>query len=79
MKIGARAYAMEDVGFLGESGFDFAEIDWKDPDLVQAQLAEFKELKKTYGLFYLAHGPNEPNPFDADEIDRKITPAPSNR
>ena len=74
MKIGARAYEIEDIKFLGKSGFDFAEIDLKNPDLVQAQLPDLTRLKKEYGISYLAHGPNEPSPFDADEIDRIMTP-----
>jgi sugar phosphate isomerase/epimerase len=74
MKIGARAYTLEDIHFLGKSGFDFAEIDWKDPDDVIPRLPELLRLKEKYGITYLAHGPNEPTPFDADEIHEKMTP-----
>lgn len=74
MKIGARAYTIEDIRFLGEAGFDFAEIDWKDPDRIKALLPEFSRLKAKYNITYLAHGPNEPTPFNVDEIDEKMTP-----
>jgi sugar phosphate isomerase/epimerase len=74
MKIGARAYTTDDIRFLGEAGFDFAEIDWKDPDTIINSMPEFLKLKETYGIIYLAHGPNEPTPFDVDEIHEKLTP-----
>ena len=74
MKIGARAYTIDDIRFLGEAGFNFAEIDWKDPDKIIDLLPKLTQLKATYGIAYLAHGPNEPTPFDADEIHEKMTP-----
>ena len=75
MKIGARAYTTDEIRFLGEAGFDFAEIDWKDPDYIISILPELSDLKAAYGIAYLAHGANEPTPFDAKEIDEKLTPA----
>ena len=68
MVFGARAYSLDGVRFLAEAGFEFAEIDWKDPASVGAELAELAALRDRYGIVYLAHGPNERDPFDVDEI-----------
>ena len=40
MQFGARAYSLEDIKFLAEAGFDFAEIDWKEYTLVTAELSQ---------------------------------------
>jgi sugar phosphate isomerase/epimerase len=66
MYLGARAYSLDDVEFLAESGFDFAEIDWRDPDLVRPQIDELAALRDKYDIDYLAHGPKEGNPFRID-------------
>ena len=68
MVFGARAYSLDQIAFLAGAGFDFAEIDWKDPRLLSAQLAELAMLQEKHGIAYLAHGPNERSPFDLDEI-----------
>jgi sugar phosphate isomerase/epimerase len=66
MYLGARAYCLDDVEFLAEAGFDLAEIDWRDPDLVHPQLDELAALRDKYDIAYLAHGPKEGNPFTTD-------------
>jgi sugar phosphate isomerase/epimerase len=68
MQFGARAYSLEDVKFLAEAGFAFAEIDWKDYTLVTTELSQLSKLHETYGIAYLAHGPNELNTFKFDEV-----------
>jgi sugar phosphate isomerase/epimerase len=74
MRFGARAYSFDDVISLAKAGFDFAEIDWKAPELVSTQLAELARLRDGYAIAYLAHGPNERNPFDVDEIVEVMGP-----
>jgi sugar phosphate isomerase/epimerase len=66
MYLGARAYCLDDVQFLGETGFDFAEVDWRDPELVRSQMDALAVLRASYGIDYLAHGPKEGNPFSTD-------------
>ena len=66
MYLGARAYSLDDVRFLAKAGFGFAEIDWRDPDLVRPQLDELTTLRAGYDIAYLAHGPKEGNPFRTD-------------
>lgn len=74
MYIGARAYSLADIEFLAEADFAFAEIDWKDPLFLSTQLAELAALQNKYDIAYLAHGPNERNPFDVDEIAEVMGP-----
>jgi sugar phosphate isomerase/epimerase len=66
MYLGARAYSLDDVEFLAEAGFDFAEIDWREPDLVRAQMDELDMLRSKYDVAYLAHGPKEGDPRTTD-------------
>jgi sugar phosphate isomerase/epimerase len=66
MYIGARAYSLDDIEFLAEAGFEFAEIDWRDPDLVRPQMDELAMLRTKYDVDYLAHGPKEGNPFSTE-------------
>ncbi|MCR4407912.1 MAG: sugar phosphate isomerase/epimerase [Anaerolineae bacterium] len=74
MHFGARAHSLDDIEFLAESDFEFAEIDWKAPRLVSQRLAELAILRDKYGIIYLAHGPNERSPFDLDEIVEVMGP-----
>ena len=46
MHIGARAHSVDDVAFLAEAGYGFAEIDWKDPALLHTQQAELASLAR---------------------------------
>ncbi len=74
MYFGARAHSLDEIKFLAEAGFEFAEIDWKNPRLLSTQLAELEALQDKYSIIYLAHGPNERNPFDVDEIIEVMGP-----
>lgn len=75
MHIGARAHSVAEVEFLAQAGFSFAEIDLRDPALVRQQQRELAALRDRYGIAYLAHGPNEGNPFDVGTIARVLGPA----
>ena len=75
MQFGARAYSLDDVVFLAQAGFAFAELDWKDPRALNGQLAELAALQERYGIAYLAHGPNEHDPFDVDGLVEVMGPA----
>ena len=75
MYFGARAHSLDGIRFLAGAGFEFAEIDWKDPRLLSAKMADLAALRDSCGIAYLAHGPNERNPFDVDEIVESMGPA----
>ena len=74
MDFGARAHSLDEIEFLAEAGFEFAEIDWKEPRFLCTILAELKMLRDKYSIAYLSHGPNERNPFDVDEIIEVLGP-----
>lgn len=74
---GARAHSLADVELLARAGFEFAEIDWKDLESLRTQLAALALVQEKYGIVYLAHGPNERNPFDVDEIVEVMGPTVS--
>ena len=72
--MGARAHSLEDVAFLAEAGFAFAEIDWKEPGVVRAQIRGLAALQKQHGIAYLAHGPNEEDPFGIESMTAFLEP-----
>ncbi|MBU0495344.1 MAG: sugar phosphate isomerase/epimerase [Chloroflexi bacterium] len=74
MYLGARTHSLDDIEFLARAGFDFAELDWKDPVALKEILPALAALQDQYGIDYLAHGPNERNPFDVDEIIQVLGP-----
>jgi sugar phosphate isomerase/epimerase len=74
MYLGARAYSLGDVEFVAEANFDFAEIDWNEPDAVRAQMDELSILRAKYDIDYLAHGLNEGDPFGTDHHATWLVP-----
>jgi len=74
MQFGARAFSLDDIEFLAESDFAFAEIEWRDPDLVRAQMDDLSLLGEKYSLDYLGHGPNEGDPSDLESIANVLGP-----
>jgi sugar phosphate isomerase/epimerase len=74
MHLGSRAYSLQDVRFLAKAGFSFAEVEWKQPGLVSKQLPQLTTLQDKYGITYLAHGPDERDPFDTDDIVERMAP-----
>ena len=72
--IGGRAHTSEQIQAVGRLGYPFAEISLKVPEVVESELAELLRLKKKYGLFYLAHYPNEDNPFDPEVLRERFVP-----
>jgi sugar phosphate isomerase/epimerase len=74
MVIGGRAHTIEQIHEVGKLGYPFAEIDVKDPEEVKQQYDELMELKNLYGIYYLAHYPNEDNPMDAQVLKERFVP-----
>jgi sugar phosphate isomerase/epimerase len=75
MQFGARAYSTGDALYLAQAGLDFAEVDWREPQAARAQLQELALIRNEYGIAYLAHGPNEGDPFNVDQIAQEMGPA----
>lgn len=74
MLIGGRAHTIEQIHEVGKLAYPFAEIDVKDPEEIKRQYDELMELKERYGIFYLAHYPNEDNPMDAQVLRDRFLP-----
>jgi sugar phosphate isomerase/epimerase len=72
--IGGRAHTMEEVHEVGRLGYPFVEISLNDPDTVTGQIPELMKIRDTYGISFLAHFPNEDNPFDVEVLQNRFLP-----
>lgn len=72
--IGGRAHTIEEVHEVGRMGLSFVEVSLDSPETVSGQLPELLEMKKAYGIDYLAHYPNEDNPFDVEVLKARFVP-----
>jgi hypothetical protein len=64
--IGGRAHNLDEVIAVSKLGFPFIEVSLDDPATVSGWLPQLLEIKNTCGIFFLAHYPNEDNPFDVE-------------
>jgi len=72
--IGGRAHTLEHVHEVGKLGYPHAEISLYDPEEMRRSAEDFLALKEKYGIDYLAHYPNEGNPFDAKVLAETFVP-----
>ncbi len=72
--IGGRAHDIKQIHEVGRLGYDFAEISLLEPAVVENQYNELMDLKDKYGMYYLAHYPNEGNPSDSEMLQEKFIP-----
>ena len=72
--IGGRAHDLRQVHQVGRLGYPFAEISIYDPDEMLRSIDDFLAAKQAYGIDYLAHYPNEGNPFDAKILEETFIP-----
>jgi len=72
--IGGRAHNLELVHEVAKLGYPFAEISLYDADEMHRLADDFLALKEKYGIYYLAHYPNEGNPFDAKALEENFVP-----
>jgi sugar phosphate isomerase/epimerase len=72
--IGGRAHNIEQIHEVGKFGYQFAEISLLEPDEVRGQIDELMGLREKYSMYYLAHYPNEGNPFNLNELGRSFIP-----
>lgn len=64
--IGGRAHNVEQIIEVCRQGYEYAEISLLDPDEIESSLDELVRIRDSYGIYYLAHYPNEGNPVDLD-------------
>ena len=72
--IGCRAHTMREVHEVAGLGYPFVEVSLDDPDIVSDQIPELVEIRKTMGISFLAHYPNEDNPFDVAVLRERFLP-----
>jgi sugar phosphate isomerase/epimerase len=74
MLIGGRAHSLEDIAEIGAMKLPFAEISLIDPEQVERDFSRLVEMKNDYQMFYLAHGPEEGNPWDVSGLKKSMLP-----
>jgi len=74
IKIGARAHNLDEVIAVSKLGFPFIEISLDNPETVSGWIPQLLEIKNTCNTSFLAHYPNEDNPFDAAILRDKFLP-----
>ena len=72
--IGGRAHTIEELLEVGKFGYPFVEISLDDPVTVAGWIPQLREVKDTFGISFLAHYPNEDNPFDVNVLRNKFLP-----
>jgi sugar phosphate isomerase/epimerase len=72
--IGGRAHSIEQIHEVGKLGYPYVEISLSTPEQIEGELGQLLELKKRYGLFYLAHYPNEGDPVDVANLRNRFLP-----
>ncbi|MBN1365498.1 MAG: sugar phosphate isomerase/epimerase [Syntrophaceae bacterium] len=72
--IGGRAHNLDETLAACELGLPFIEISLDDPVTVSGWMPKLLELKNDRGIIFLAHYPNEDNPFDVAILRDKFVP-----
>jgi len=72
--IGGRAHNIEHINTIGKLGYPYTEISLLDPAAVESQMEVLLELKQRYGIYYIAHYPNEDNPLDTNILEKMFVP-----
>ncbi len=72
--IGGRAHNIDRIHEVGRLGYPYAEISLLDPTEAASQVKELLKLKEQYGIYYLAHYPNENQPVDIKLLQESFVP-----
>lgn len=74
IQLGGTAKSPNDVISLHRLGLGFAEISIADPLAFRALQAQYREISKSTGLFYLCHGPKEGDPNNIETLETVYFP-----
>lgn len=74
IEIGGRAHDLDQLRDIIEMDFPFAEISLYDPSEMKGMLHTLMRLKGDHGIRYLAHGPNEGNPWNTRALRNVFLP-----
>ena len=72
--IGGRAHNLDEVIAVSRLGLPFIEVSLDDPATVSGWLPRLLEIKHNSNTSFLAHYPNEDNPFDVKILRDKFLP-----
>lgn len=72
--IGARAHNLDEAIAVSDMGFTLIEVSLDDPATVSGWIPRLLEIKNTRGVSFLAHYPNEGNPFDVNILQNEFLP-----
>jgi len=74
MIIGGRAHNLDETIAVSKLKLPFIEISLDDPVIVSGWLPKLLEIKNNDGITFLAHYPNEDNPFNLEILNDKFLP-----
>jgi sugar phosphate isomerase/epimerase len=74
ISVGGRAHTIDEIIQVCELNYPFVEINLEDPDKIQSQLDLLLDIKEKYGIYYLAHFPNEGNHVDLNNLATVFVP-----
>lgn len=74
MIIGGRAHNLDEAMAVSKLKLPFIEISLDDPVIVSGWLPKLLEIKNNDGITFLAHYPNEDNPFNVEILKDKFLP-----
>ena len=74
MLIGGRAHTVAEAEFIAQAGFPFAEISIRTPQEFKREVASFRRLQDRFGIFYVAHGPEELNTWEPEKLRADFLP-----
>jgi sugar phosphate isomerase/epimerase len=72
--IGGRAHNLDEAIGVSKLGLPFIEISLDNPETVSGWTPQLLKIKNTCGISFLAHYPNEDNPFDVEILRDKFLP-----
>ncbi|MGB5217049.1 MAG: sugar phosphate isomerase/epimerase [Smithella sp.] len=72
--IGGRAHNLDEVISVSKLGLSFIEVSLDDPVTVLGWLPQLIEIKNKHSATFIAHYPNEDNPFDVAILRDKFLP-----
>jgi len=72
--IGGRAHTVAEAEFIAQAGFPFAEISIRAPLEFNRDAASFRKLQDRFGIFYVAHGPEEINTWEPEKLRTDFLP-----
>jgi sugar phosphate isomerase/epimerase len=72
--IGGRAHTVAEAEFIAQAGFPFAELSIRTPQEFNRDAYSFRRLQDRFGIFYVAHGPEEVNTWEPEKLRADFLP-----